>query len=85
MADLGDKVKDVITGFTGIVIAKTKYINGCSRCGVQSTELGKDGLPTESIGFDDPQLRIIAKKKVKETSKDTGGVGDQVNQKRTLY
>ena len=26
---LGDRVKDKITGFTGIAVSRTEYINGC--------------------------------------------------------
>ena len=44
--NLGDKAKDKVTGFTGIVTARTVFLNGCVRCGVQSDKL-KDGLPTD--------------------------------------
>lgn len=54
---LGDRVADNITGFQGIVIAITYWLNGCTRCGVQSTELEK-GLPPEPQWFDTPQLKI---------------------------
>jgi hypothetical protein len=49
MADvvkLGDKVKDRVTGLTGIVIARTDWLNGCIRMTVQPQEL-KDGKPVD--------------------------------------
>jgi hypothetical protein len=68
---LGDKVKDRVTGFVGIVVAQTKYLNGCVRCGVQSDKL-KDGLPTDSQWFDAPQLTLVKKNVVQTGPDDTG-------------
>ncbi len=36
MVKLGDKVKDAITGFEGIVVGKAEYLNGCISYQVQS-------------------------------------------------
>jgi hypothetical protein len=58
MVNLGDKVKDVVTGLTGIAVAKTHYLQGCARIGVQPQEL-KDGKPVEASWFDEPQLEVI--------------------------
>ena len=33
--ELGDKVKDTVTGFTGIAVARTNWIAGCDRIIVQ--------------------------------------------------
>ena len=35
MKNLGDEVKDTITGFKGIVVARTEWLNGCARVTVQ--------------------------------------------------
>ena len=71
---LGDKVKDIITGFTGIAVAKTEWIHGCDRITVQPT-VKKDGKLPENMTFDEPSLVIVkagfAKPKVKSK---TGGV-----------
>lgn len=58
--NLGEEVEDTITGYTGIVVAITYWINGCTRCGIQSTELEK-GLPQEPQWIDAPQLEVIKK------------------------
>jgi hypothetical protein len=53
---LGDHVKDRITGFGGIAIARTDWLYGCTRYGVQSEELDKDGTPVEVQWFDEQSL-----------------------------
>ena len=35
MIELGEKVKDTITGFTGIATARTDYLYGCIRVEVE--------------------------------------------------
>jgi hypothetical protein len=57
-AQLGDRVKCVITGFTGIVTCKTEWLNGCRRLGVQPEEV-KDGKIPEPQYFDENQLEIV--------------------------
>jgi hypothetical protein len=61
MINLGDKVKDSVTGFEGIVVGKTTWLNGCTRIGIQSDVL-KDGLPKDVQWIDEPQLKIILPK-----------------------
>lgn len=73
--ELGDKVKDSVSGFTGIVLAQHNYLHGCKRFSVQPA-VEKDGKFPDSVSFDEPQLILIAKKKVpvtKPTAKITGG------------
>lgn len=71
MINLGDKVKEKITGFEGIVTAKTEWINGCVRLSVQSPKL-KDGKPLEVQWFDEGDLELKSKKKA-EKKRHTGG------------
>ena len=55
---LGAQVKDSITGYNGIVIRRTQWINGCNTYGVQHVELHeKKILDPES--FDEYQLVLI--------------------------
>ena len=56
---LGDTVADNITGFSGIAIARTDWLTGCVRFGLQSKEL-KDGKPIEVEWFDESRLSKIA-------------------------
>lgn len=64
MINLGDKVKDTVTNYTGIVVGISYYLQGCRQIGVKSQEL-KDGKPMNAIWFDEPQLKIVKKGVVK--------------------
>lgn len=68
---VGDEAKDSITGYKGIVIAKTEWLNGCARLTIQPQEL-HDGKPIEAHTFDENQL-ILIKAKSHEAVRDTGG------------
>ena len=72
MIKLGDKAKDKVTGFEGIMVAETQWLNGCTRMGLQSQVL-KDGIPTEAQWFDAPQLEKLEDKLVIPGPRDTGG------------
>ena len=52
---LGTKVKDSITGFEGIAIAKCEYLNGCISIQVKAQTL-KDGLPLAAEWVDEQNL-----------------------------
>lgn len=60
MAKLGDVVKDRITGYKGTVVAKTLWLYGCIRVGVQSKRM-KDGKPVEAQWFDEGQVDVLSK------------------------
>lgn len=68
---LGDKVKDNITGFIGIIVGRTEWLNGCIRYSLQPIKL-KDGAPQETQAFDEDQLELVTAKK-KAVVKRTGG------------
>jgi hypothetical protein len=70
--ELGDKVKDKVSGFNGVVVSKTKYLNGCCRVGVKPQSLEK-GSTIDEEWFDVGQLEIVDKKAVSVVPKDTGG------------
>lgn len=56
--NLRDEVKDTLTDFKGIVVARCIYLNGCVRCQVQPRKLDKDGLIIEGVWIDEGQLTI---------------------------
>ena len=56
--ELGDRVKDRVTGFTGIVVCRAQWLNGCDRLGVQPEKL-IDGKPGEIQHFDAPQCDVV--------------------------
>lgn len=55
---LGDKVRDNITGFEGVAVAKSTYLNGCVSVGVKSTKL-HEGKPLNTEWIDEQQLEVL--------------------------
>jgi len=78
--NLGDKVRDLVTGFEGIAVARTEWLNGCFRVTLQSDCLDKDGKVTPSETFDEPQLDVLIPGKVRTGPRDTGGPADTPTQ-----
>ena len=70
--DKGDEVRDKITDFTGIVVARADWLHGCERYGLQSREL-KDGRPLEIEWFDVDTLELAARQTVAQKETPTGG------------
>ena len=73
MIELGDKVRDKITGFEGIAVSKTEHLNGCVHFGVQAKML-KGEMP-EAEYIDIEQLVVVRKAKA-ELKEPTGGPKD---------
>lgn len=68
---LGNEYKDVISGFTGIAIARTEWINGCVRVTL-SPKLDKDGKFQDSVCLDVEQLEATGNA-ITITPKEVGG------------
>lgn len=62
--DLGDHVRDRITGFEGIITGITRWLTGCDRAVVQSRIL-HEGRPQMSESFDVMQLELIERAVIK--------------------
>lgn len=58
--ELGDRVKDKITGLKGVAVGVTYWLYGCRRFVLQPEE-GKDGKPAETFVVDEPQLDLVKK------------------------
>lgn len=56
---LGDRVKDRITGFQGIAVARTEWLYGCVRITVQPEKRDGDGKLLANETFDAPQLALV--------------------------
>lgn len=74
MANLGDRVKDKVTGFEGIVIGKSKWLNNCDTVGVKG-KVKEDGTVPEAVWFDEMQVEVIEENVIKRVSQNTGGFG----------
>ena len=59
MIKLGQEVKDRVTGFKGIAIGRTHYLQGCDRVLVQP-KVGKDEVTIpDATSFDEPDLVFV--------------------------
>ncbi|MDR0682044.1 MAG: hypothetical protein LBG15_09395 [Dysgonamonadaceae bacterium] len=68
---LGQKVRDIVSGFEGITTAKCEYLNGCVQYGV--TPVSTDGKYPDTTYLDYKQLEVI-EGGIEVASEDTGGV-----------
>jgi hypothetical protein len=55
---MGDVVRDVVTGFTGRVVAHVRYVTGCDQFCVQPS-CKEDGSPVDGKYFDVNRLHLI--------------------------
>ena len=69
--ELGDIARDTITGFEGVVISETYWLNGCLRFAIQPQQL-KDGKVIESEWFDSQQVELV-QANYRTAQKKTGG------------
>jgi hypothetical protein len=56
---LGDRARDKISGFTGIVTGKCEYLNGCVQFLLRPEKLDKDGKRIDGEWVDYQQLELI--------------------------
>lgn len=70
--ELGDRVRDAITGLEGIATSLHIYIDGCSHVGIQPREL-KDGVPVEVSYMDEKDLTVLDRANPKPAPRKTGG------------
>lgn len=74
--ELGDRVKDPLSGLAGITIAITIWLHGSVRVSLQQ-EGTREGKPHEATGFDQSQLTVIDKRVI--TPMVMQGTGPKIN------
>lgn len=67
---LGDRARDSITGFEGIIVARSTYLFGCVQVCL-SPKVGEDGAHREAHWFDEPRLLLV--ERVAITPEDVSG------------
>lgn len=80
--ELNSEVKDKVTGYKGVIVARTEWLYGCRRYTVQSQEM-KDGKPVDAMGFDEAALEVIVAAK-KHVMQKTGGDAPAVTRGREV-
>lgn len=58
--EMGDRAKDRITGLSGIVVARTEWLYGCTRITIQPEEF-KDGKVPDNYTVDEAQCEVLAR------------------------
>jgi len=69
---LGDRVKDTVTGFVGIVTCISDWLNGCRRLTIQPEET-RDGRPLDAFTFDAEQIKLVKVGAVPGPESEHGG------------
>lgn len=70
--ELGDKVRDRVTGHTGIATQRVECLNGCIQFAVRP-RIKKDGTWPESYCIDLENLEILKKQEVRVIQRPGGG------------
>lgn len=60
LVEMGDRVKDKVTGFEGTVTARVVYLNGCVQFCVDPG-IDKDGKTQDHHYIDEGQLSVVEK------------------------
>lgn len=70
--EMGDKVRDAITGFTGVVTGRCEYVSGCNQALV-APGVKEDGTFVESMWLDDDRLEVIESNVIKLPRRTAAG------------
>jgi hypothetical protein len=82
---LGADVKDIVTGFKGIIAGRTQYLTGCNRYCIQDRKLDKDGKPRDWIQLDENQLELVKSNAVKLDTTDPGGPRPSLSKGQSVH
>ena len=58
LIELGSRVREIISGLEGIVVARSQYLTGCNGYGIQPG-LDKDGKVPDATWFDENRLQVM--------------------------
>ena len=57
--NLGDQVRDSLTGIEGVAYGRSTYLTGCDHIGIKRTGTGSDGKPYDLHWVDEPLLVVL--------------------------
>lgn len=66
----GSEGKDIVTGLTGIIVARVEYISGCVHLGIAPP--AKDGKVPDTVYIDEDRVEIIGEGVVMKITNDGG-------------
>jgi hypothetical protein len=77
MVNLGDKCRDVVTGFQGIAVGELKWLHGCRRINIEPP-IDKDGKPIDGHWFDEQRVELVETRDVPDATagqaREPGGI-----------
>ena len=71
---LGSKVRDIYSGVEGLAVARTVWLYGCARIGIESGEL-KDGLAQDAQWFDEQRVETVEDEMPRVSSENSAPTG----------
>ncbi len=80
--ELGDKVKDRVSGMVGIATARVEFLNGCVQYQVQPPMAKGESKMPEEIGVDEEVLKVVSKGEFGEQER-SGGPINKLNRNKT--
>ena len=80
---LGDIVQCKYTGFKGVAVAKTEFINECIQFSV-APKVGEDNKFIEDMGIDEGSLIIVPGPKKKRIAKKSLSPAGGASQKKSM-
>lgn len=72
--EIGDVLKDKVTGFRGMVLGRTEYATGCKHYGLCPQKLTKEGKAPEWEWYDEMRLTKVGKNTWKKPEVTTSGI-----------
>lgn len=70
--NLGDRVKEKITGYKGVIVCQSRYMTGCNRYAIQNEKL-EGGKPADWIYFADEDMLVPAGNNINVQIEQRGG------------
>jgi len=80
----GDELKDIVSGFKGVVTARAEYANGCVHYLLDPRKLTADGKAVEADWFDSRQLKQTKAKRINVTIESLPREGPQRGGRPTI-
>lgn len=77
--ELGDRVKDRISGLEGVVIGKTRWAYGADRLNLQPESV-KEGAPAKAFQIEEPQAILVKRKVVTSPYREAKKAAEQAAQ-----
>ena len=78
MVKLGSRVKDTVSGFTGIATGRAEYMYGCAAILIEPESL-HDGKPIDGGWFDEQRVQVVEEKQPETSADNSASSGGPQN------